>query len=172
MQAHQGRPCGRPPAAAVLSAIERLGFVFRGDKGATGGLLFVLEDRPAHRIAHLHGLPHGGRKWQQYLAFRDRLGADPDARATYAEVKRGLGEQFAADRQGYTAGKAAFVAELLSEDQLPCARRALANEAGVALDGPCPSPELRLSSPAVPSPCHSEHDAPVRHGQPRTLLTV
>jgi GrpB-like predicted nucleotidyltransferase (UPF0157 family) len=98
----------------VTSAIERLGYEFRGDKGETGGLLFVLEDRPAHRIAHLHVVPHGGEKWRQYLAFRDRLRIDPDARAAYAEVKRRLGEQFAGDRQAYTAGKAAFVAGLLS----------------------------------------------------------
>jgi GrpB-like predicted nucleotidyltransferase (UPF0157 family) len=100
----------------VIAAIERLGYEYRGDKDDTGGLLFVLEDRPAHRIAHLHVVPHGGEKWRKYLAFRDRLRIDPDARAAYAEVKRRLGEQFAGDRQAYTAGKAAFVAGLLSTD--------------------------------------------------------
>jgi GrpB-like predicted nucleotidyltransferase (UPF0157 family) len=100
----------------VIPAIERLGCQFRGDKGDTGGLLFVLEDRPAHRIAHVHVVPYGSEKWRQYLAFRDRLRIDPDARACYAEVKRRLGEQFASGRQAYTAGKAAFVAGLLSAD--------------------------------------------------------
>jgi GrpB-like predicted nucleotidyltransferase (UPF0157 family) len=103
-------------AERVISAIERLGYVFRGDKGDTDGLLFVLEDRPAYRIAHVHVVPHGGAKWHQYLAFRGRLRADPDARAAYSRVKRTLGEQFAGDRQAYTAGKATFVAELLSRD--------------------------------------------------------
>jgi GrpB-like predicted nucleotidyltransferase (UPF0157 family) len=100
----------------VILAIERLGYQFRGDKGDTGGLLFVLENRPAHRIAHVHVVPHGGERWRQYLVFRDRLRIDPDARAAYADVKRSLGEQFAGDRQAYTAGKEAFVAGLLSED--------------------------------------------------------
>ena len=99
----------------VIPAIERLGYQFRGDKGDSGGLLFVLEDRPAHRIGHVHVVPYGSEK-RQYLAFRDRLRIDPDARASYAEVKRRLGEQFASDRQVYTAGKAAFVAGLLSAD--------------------------------------------------------
>gem|GEM_PF-210901 len=98
----------------VRPAIEQLGYVFRGDKGDTGGLLFVLEDPPAHRIAHLHVVPHGGQRWQRYLAFRDRLRIDPDARAAYAGVKRRLGEQFAGDRQAYTAGKGAFVVDVLS----------------------------------------------------------
>ena len=66
----------------AIPAIERLGYQFRGDKGDTGGLLFVLEDRPAHRIAHVHVVPHGSEKWRQYLVFRDRLRIDPDARAS------------------------------------------------------------------------------------------
>jgi GrpB-like predicted nucleotidyltransferase (UPF0157 family) len=106
---------GADPDRAI-TAIERLGYAFRGDKGDTGGLLFVLEDRPAHRLAHVHGVPHDGEKWRQYLAFRDRLRTDPHARAAYAELKRSLGEQFADDRQAYTAGKAAFVAALMSAD--------------------------------------------------------
>jgi hypothetical protein len=57
---------------------------------------------------------------------------------------------------------------------LPCLLRRLANEARVALDGPRPSPELGTiaatleppsSSPVVPSPCHSQHDAT---GSPRS----
>jgi GrpB-like predicted nucleotidyltransferase (UPF0157 family) len=106
----------KPILDLVVLAIERLGYQFRGDKGDTGGLLFVLENRPAHRIAHVHVVPHGGERWRQYLVFRDRLRIDPDARAAYADVKRSLGEQFAGDRQAYTAGKEAFVAGLLSED--------------------------------------------------------
>ena len=61
----------------VIPAIERLGYQFRGDKGDSGGLLFVLEDRPAHRIGHVHVVPYGSEKWRQYLAFRDRLRIDP-----------------------------------------------------------------------------------------------
>jgi GrpB-like predicted nucleotidyltransferase (UPF0157 family) len=48
--------------------------------------------------------------------MRGRLRIDRDARASYAEVKRRLGEQFASDQQAYTAGEAAFVALLLSAD--------------------------------------------------------
>jgi GrpB-like predicted nucleotidyltransferase (UPF0157 family) len=41
----------------AITAIERLGYVFRGDKGDIGGLLFVLEDRPAHRLAMFTASP-------------------------------------------------------------------------------------------------------------------
>jgi GrpB-like predicted nucleotidyltransferase (UPF0157 family) len=100
----------------VVSAIERLGYQFRGDKGDSGGLLFVLEDRPALQVAHVHVVPYGSEKWRRYLAFRDRLRIDPDARACYAEVKPRRGEQFASDRQACTARKVAFVAGVLSAD--------------------------------------------------------
>jgi GrpB-like predicted nucleotidyltransferase (UPF0157 family) len=38
----------------VTATLAPLGYQFRGDKGDQGGLLLVLEDRPAHRVAHLH----------------------------------------------------------------------------------------------------------------------
>ncbi len=110
---------GLAPAADpdhVILALERLGYEFRGDKGDTGGLLFVLEDRPAHRIAHLHVVPHGDAQWCRYLAFRELLRTDPQARAAYADLKRNLADQYAGNRQAYTAAKDAFVAGLLSED--------------------------------------------------------
>ena len=47
----------------AVPAIERLGYQFRGDKGDSGGLLFVLEDRPAHRIALFMSSP-----WQREVA--------------------------------------------------------------------------------------------------------
>jgi len=85
---------------------------------APTGLLLVLEDRPAHRIAHLHVVGHGDAQWHRYLALRDRLRCDPAARAAYAQLKRGLAAQFAGDRPAYTAAKAAFITQLLSEDTL------------------------------------------------------
>jgi GrpB-like predicted nucleotidyltransferase (UPF0157 family) len=100
----------------VITALRPLGYQFRGDKGDEGGLLLVLEDRPAHRIAHLHLVRHGDVQWRRYLALRDRLRADPAARAAYARLKGRLAGQFAGDRRAYTAAKAAFIVELLSED--------------------------------------------------------
>jgi GrpB-like predicted nucleotidyltransferase (UPF0157 family) len=66
-------------------AFERLATELRA---ALGELLFVLEDRPAHRVGHVQAVPYGGGRWRRYLAFRDRLRADAEARAAYAELKR------------------------------------------------------------------------------------
>jgi GrpB-like predicted nucleotidyltransferase (UPF0157 family) len=103
---------GADPDRAI-AALGPLGWRFRGDKGDEGGLLLVLEDRPAHRVAHLHLVGHGDVQWRRYLALRDRLRADPAARAAYARLKERLTTRFGGDRRAYTAAKAAFIAQLL-----------------------------------------------------------
>ena len=100
----------------VITALAPLGAQFRGDKGGEGGLLLVIEDQPAHRVAHLHLVGHGDRQWRRYLALRDRLRADPAARTAYAQLKGRLAGRFSGDRRAYTAAKAAFIGHLLSED--------------------------------------------------------
>jgi GrpB-like predicted nucleotidyltransferase (UPF0157 family) len=77
----------------------------------------VLEHRRAHPIAHLHLVGHGDVQWRRYLALRDRLRGDPTARAAYAQLKDHLAVQFAGDRRAYTAAKAAFIVQLLAEDE-------------------------------------------------------
>jgi GrpB-like predicted nucleotidyltransferase (UPF0157 family) len=100
-------------AARIIAILEPLGWIYRGDKG-DAGLLLVLEDRPAHRVAHAHVVRYCGTSWQRYLAFRDRLRSDPGARDAYAQLKRGLAELFADDRRAYTAAKDSFIAGLLA----------------------------------------------------------
>jgi GrpB-like predicted nucleotidyltransferase (UPF0157 family) len=130
---------GLAPAADpdwAITALQALGYQFRGDKGGDGGLLLVLEDRAAHRIAHLHLVRHGDMLWRRYLALRDRLRADPVARAAYAQLKRGLAVQFAGDRRAYTVAKAAFIVRLLGEAE----RTATSTEQTNGRTGRCPPP--------------------------------
>lgn len=54
-------------------------------------------------------LPAGGARWSEQLAFRDALRADPLLVRRYADLKRKLAAEHAADREAYTAGKADFV---------------------------------------------------------------
>jgi GrpB-like predicted nucleotidyltransferase (UPF0157 family) len=100
----------------VVSALETAGYIFRGDKGEHGGLLFVLENRPAHRVAHVHVVAHGDAQWCRWLSFRDLLRADPTIRAEYDKLKRELADRHRDDRQAYTAAKTAFIAGLRIDD--------------------------------------------------------
>ncbi|SDN01467.1 GrpB family protein [Allokutzneria albata] len=76
--------------------------------------LFVRPDAAGlHRIAHLHLVSPGHRRWQAQIAFRDALRADAGLAREYAELKRRLSADHGADREAYTAGKSAFVVRVL-----------------------------------------------------------
>ena len=105
----------------VVAALESLGFEFRGDAGDEGGLIFVLETHPRHRVAHVHVLRMDDPQWTRYLAFRDLLRTNAQVRAEYAALKRFLAERFPNDRKAYTAGKAEFVDAALVRHSQPLA---------------------------------------------------
>src|SRR3954452_1567961 len=69
--------------------------------------------RPSEQV-RTHNLHLVGEQamLDRYLAFRDRLRANPELRAEYAALKRDLAIRFADDRDGYTAAKAPFVARV------------------------------------------------------------
>lgn len=101
----------------VIGAIAGHGYEFRGDKGVVGGLLFVLNDRPHRRIAHVHVVRQGDDQWSRYLEVRDRLRADARARGAYSALKVDLARRFPSDRAAYTTAKASFLQALLREDR-------------------------------------------------------
>jgi GrpB-like predicted nucleotidyltransferase (UPF0157 family) len=100
----------------IIRLLEPLGYIYRRDEGASGGHLFVVDEdgQPGHRIAFVHVVAIDDPQWSRYLAFRDRLREDPDARAAYERLKRQLAAEFPRDRVGYTAAKEAFIQGLLT----------------------------------------------------------
>jgi GrpB-like predicted nucleotidyltransferase (UPF0157 family) len=110
-----GLPVDRalPP---ITTRLKNDGWIYRGDAGANGGHVFVLEARPWHRVAHLHVVPHDGKAWRDYLSLRDLLRRCPDARVRYEEVKVELARRQPIDRSAYTIGKSEIVASLLQGD--------------------------------------------------------
>jgi GrpB-like predicted nucleotidyltransferase (UPF0157 family) len=97
----------------IKVALVNAGYLFRGDAGDTGGLVFVRERLPLQRIAHIHVVAYGERQWNDYLAFRDLLREDPEARKRYETQKRTLAREFANDRRAYTAAKSGVIEALL-----------------------------------------------------------
>ena len=59
----------------------------------------------------------GGDQWDRYLAFRDLLRGNSEARETYLRDKEALAALHAGDRRAYTAGKAEVIARLLVDDR-------------------------------------------------------
>lgn len=66
---------------------------------------------PAVREFHLILIEPSHPDWAARLRFRDRLRADPATAAAYVALKRELAARFRDDREAYTDGKAAFLAE-------------------------------------------------------------
>ena len=99
----------------VRDRLEATGWIYRGDVGANGGHVFVLETKPRHRVAHLHVVDYNGEQWGNYLRLRDILRRSPTARARYESVKQQLASDFGNDRTAYTDGKSDVVQVLLDE---------------------------------------------------------
>ena len=99
----------------VRERLESAGWIYRGDTGAQGGHVFVLESAPWHRVAHAHVVEHLGEQWRNYLRLRDLLRRSPGARQRYEDTKLRLINEVGDDRTLYTKGKAQIVASLLEE---------------------------------------------------------
>jgi GrpB-like predicted nucleotidyltransferase (UPF0157 family) len=94
-----------PLPAAMIAAIEALGYEYRGENGIPGRQYF--RTRPHAR--HLHVFAPGSEAAQQHLLFRDYLRTHPEAVRDYASLKRRLMTEHRLDREAYTDGKADLV---------------------------------------------------------------
>jgi GrpB-like predicted nucleotidyltransferase (UPF0157 family) len=105
----------RPNLEEIVGRMLFDGWIYRGDAGDNGGHVFVLEDRPWHRIAHLHLVDHRGAQWRNYLRFRELLRDSSLARERYETTKLQLANQYGGDVKSYTDGKTDVVRALLAE---------------------------------------------------------
>jgi GrpB-like predicted nucleotidyltransferase (UPF0157 family) len=103
------------PLTPTATRLRVDGWIYRGDAGADGGHVFVLEAWPGHRVAHLHVVRFDEGAWRDYLRLRDLLRRRPDARERYEAVKLALARRDPVDRRAYTLGKTQVVASLLAE---------------------------------------------------------
>jgi GrpB-like predicted nucleotidyltransferase (UPF0157 family) len=97
-------------ADAVAERIAAAGYEDLGEAGVPGRR--YLRRRAAHAY-NVHIVELGGPLWRDNLALRDYLRREPGEAARYADEKRralASGSTLLA----YSAGKAAFVAELVS----------------------------------------------------------
>ncbi|MGI8646738.1 MAG: GrpB family protein [Acidimicrobiales bacterium] len=78
----------------------------------TEAMHWFCKPHPARRTHHLHLVPAGSPRFVDVLVFRNYLRAHPDANVEYETVKRELAARYAGDRETYTSGKSAIVAQL------------------------------------------------------------
>ncbi len=112
-----------PPAADLQSLIvglDRLGYIHETGQGPLGIETFrrrgpdvpFLEHKRDFAPHHLYASILGAWELRRYLAFRNHLREDADARATYAKLK--IDRAPHADAEAYLLAKTEFIASVLS----------------------------------------------------------
>ncbi len=99
---------------ACFDPLARLGYLYA--PYLPDEMHWFCKPDPSHRTHHLHLVPVGSRRYEDELAFRDRLRADPTVAGEYATLKRDLAGRFEHDREGYTDAKAGFIRRTFDGD--------------------------------------------------------
>ena len=96
---------------SVIGRMAQIGYEYRGEMGVPGRRYF----RKGHRYPrsfNVHIAIWRGQLWNDNLAFRDYLRDHPERAREYADLKRQiLASPGGATLEGYSAGKASFIAE-------------------------------------------------------------
>ncbi len=100
------------PVDAYRLPLEGLGFVFRSQNPELTKRYF--RERPGQRRTHIHVRRAGSWAEQFALLFRAYMRTHSAEAEGYADLKRGLAEQYGDDRHGYTEAKAAFIWEVMA----------------------------------------------------------
>lgn len=78
-----------------------------------GEMHWFCKPHPSRRTHHLHLVPTGSNRFNDELAFRDRLRTDRALATEYASLKRDLAQRFPDDREAYTEAKTEFILDAL-----------------------------------------------------------
>ncbi len=97
---------------AAISALERLGYLHKGDGGIPGRESFSPPATlPYH---HLYLCDHSSVELRRHILFRDYLRQHPQLVEAYSSLKADLAVRFRHDRLAYTEGKTRFIQHVLT----------------------------------------------------------
>ncbi|QYR19670.1 GrpB family protein [Paenibacillus sp. sptzw28] len=100
-------------AAALVPALEAVGYVYRGENGCPRRHYFV-KGAPL-RTHHLHMLEIESADWRNHLAFRRLMRTEPEAAQAYMRLKRELAVLHETDRNAYQEGKSGFITRMIEQ---------------------------------------------------------
>jgi GrpB-like predicted nucleotidyltransferase (UPF0157 family) len=100
-------------AAALAAPLRAIGYENAPvDENVPDWIVYTKRENGRGSV-NLHLVEHAGRRWTDYLAFRDYLRAHPEAARDYEALKRELAAEFGRDRIGYPEAKDDFVREII-----------------------------------------------------------
>lgn len=101
-------------AAASIAPMATLGYAHRGAHGDDPRRRYFVRDEAGVRVVQVHLYILPAPAWDEQLAFRDALRADPALADAYAAEKRRVAEATAWDKAAYSVEKGAFVERVLA----------------------------------------------------------
>ena len=101
-------------ADACVAPLTRLGYEYRGPYGDDPRRRYYVRDVDGARVAQIHLYVLPAAAWDEQLAFRDALQADPALAAAYAAEKCRVAAEVAWDKGAYSVAKGPFVERALA----------------------------------------------------------
>lgn len=101
-------------ADACVRPLEALGYRYRGTHGDDPRRRYYVRDAEGQRVAQIHLYVLPAAAWDEMLAFRDALRADPALAAAYAAEKQRVAAEVGWDKGAYSVAKGPFVGRVLA----------------------------------------------------------
>jgi GrpB-like predicted nucleotidyltransferase (UPF0157 family) len=96
-------------ADACIAPLRALGYEYRGAYGDDPRRRYYVRDAEGHRVAQIHLYVLPARAWDEKLAFRDALRADPALARAYAAEKWRVADAVGWDKGAYSVAKGPFI---------------------------------------------------------------
>lgn len=101
-------------ADGCIQSLENLGYEYRGPHGDDPRRRYYVRDVNGVRMAQIHLYILPANAWDEKLAFRNALRADPALAAAYSAEKHRVAEAVGWDKSAYALAKGPFVERVLS----------------------------------------------------------
>jgi GrpB-like predicted nucleotidyltransferase (UPF0157 family) len=95
-----------------IEPMSNIGYEYAGSQGIPDHCVFG-KGRARTHLAHV--AIYQGELWNRCLIFRDRLRSNPEVRHAYEALKRRLASDPTNTRGAYTAGKTAFIRDVVED---------------------------------------------------------
>lgn len=101
-------------ADACIAPLEGLGYTYRGPHGEDPRRRYYVRDAAGARAAQIHLYVLPAAAWDEMLAFRDALRANPALAAAYEAEKYRVADEVGWDKAAYSLAKGSFVERVLA----------------------------------------------------------
>ena len=96
-----------------IDCFEKYSIIYRGE--IIVGERFFTIDNNGLRTHHIHIVEYDGKRWSDYIAFRDYMISHEDEALKYESLKKRLAETFKNDRSSYTKAKECYITSVLKK---------------------------------------------------------